>query len=212
MGKRKSFPQNMPSFDMMINPTLQAIKELGGSANINEIYNKVIEIMQLPDDIIEIPHSDKSSQSEIEYRLAWSRTYLSKYGVITNTSRGVWVTNSEYKDKISIDVDKCVATVRSTFAKKSNENNLDDDDLENDGIEIPEEIKSWREKVHEILLKMNPYAFERLSMLLLRESGFTDVEVTKKSNDGGTDGFGTLKINGMFSFKVAFQRACAERK
>ncbi len=28
--------------------------------------------------------------SKIEYRLTWSRTYLKKYGLLQNSSRGVW--------------------------------------------------------------------------------------------------------------------------
>ena len=39
----------------------------------------------------------------------------------------------------------------------------------------------------------------------MRECGFTQVIVTKKSGDGGIDGTGKLKINGIFSFNVAFQ-------
>jgi len=52
---------------------------------------------------------------------------------------------------------------------------------------------------------MNPYAFEKLAQRLLRECGFSEVEVTKKSGDGGIDGTGKLRINGIFSFNVAFQ-------
>ena len=52
---------------------------------------------------------------------------------------------------------------------------------------------------------MDPYGFERLAQRVLRECGFTQVEVTKKSGDGGIDGTGKLKINGIFSFNVAFQ-------
>ncbi len=52
---------------------------------------------------------------------------------------------------------------------------------------------------------MDPYGFERLTQRLLRECGFVQVEVTKKSGDGGIDGTGKLKINGIFSFNVAFQ-------
>lgn len=40
MGKKNSFSKNMPSFEKMINPTLQAIKDLGGSATNNEIYKQ----------------------------------------------------------------------------------------------------------------------------------------------------------------------------
>ena len=49
------------------------------------------------------------------------------------------------------------------------------------------------------------YGFERLTQRVLRECGFSQVEVTKKSGDGGIDGTGKLKINGIFSFNVAFQ-------
>lgn len=52
---------------------------------------------------------------------------------------------------------------------------------------------------------MDPYAFERLTQRLLRECGFSQVEVTKKSGDGGIDGTGKLKINGIFTFNIAFQ-------
>lgn len=52
---------------------------------------------------------------------------------------------------------------------------------------------------------MNSFAFERLSQLLLRECGFTQVTVTKKTGDGGIDGTGKFRINGVFSFNVAFQ-------
>jgi restriction system protein len=50
-----------------------------------------------------------------------------------------------------------------------------------------------------------PSGFERLAQRLLREAGFTQVVVTGKSNDGGIDGYGTLQINPLVSFKVLFQ-------
>ena len=62
-----------------------------------------------------------------------------------------------------------------------------------------------RERLSKVLMNMDPYGFERLSQRLLRECGFTDVKVTKKSGDGGIDGTGKLRINGIFSFYVAFQ-------
>lgn len=82
---------------------------------------------------------------------------------------------------------------------------LEDGDPTNDGGEVPEELEPWRRSLAEVLHSMNPYAFERLAMLLLRECGFSQVRVTKKSGDGGIDGTGKLRINGIFSFNVAFQ-------
>lgn len=66
-------------------------------------------------------------------------------------------------------------------------------------------MKQWQQKLSFVLQSMNPYAFERLAQRLLRECGFSSVEVTKKSGDGGIDGTGKLRINGIFSFNVAFQ-------
>lgn len=40
---------------------------------------------------------------------------------------------------------------------------------------------------------------------MLRESGFTQVEVTGKSGDGGIDGKGIMRISGILSFHIIFQ-------
>ncbi|MBR2255680.1 MAG: restriction endonuclease, partial [Candidatus Methanomethylophilaceae archaeon] len=68
-----------------------------------------------------------------------------------------------------------------------------------------EGFEQWRSDLLETLQTMNPYSFEKLAQRLLRECGFKSVKVTKKSEDGGIDGFGKLKVNGMFCFNDAFQ-------
>jgi restriction system protein len=40
---------------------------------------------------------------------------------------------------------------------------------------------------------------------VLREAGFTQVEVTGRSGDGGIDGKGIARIHGLMSFHVLFQ-------
>jgi restriction system protein len=65
--------------------------------------------------------------------------------------------------------------------------------------------RDYREEVLDTLLSLPPVGFERLSQRLLRESGFTQVTVTGQSGDGGIDGFGTLQVNPLVSFKVLFQ-------
>ena len=206
MKRRKDIPRGTPNYSDLINPTLSALQALGGSGNINEIYVEVIKNLNLPDAVIEFPHSDKSSLTEIQYRLAWARTYLKIYGIIEKTQRGVWTILPEHKDIFQVDVDDCVNTVRSLSSNKSEDKDPKKDEvLEDDGVDLPEENKPWRERLHNILLTMDPFAFERLAQRLLRESGFCEVEVTRKTGDGGIDGYGRLKINGLFSYKVAFQ-------
>jgi restriction system protein len=62
----------------------------------------------------------------------------------------------------------------------------------------------WIEKLLEVLQSLSPDAFERLCQRILRESGFTKVQVTGRKGDGGIDGVGVLKI-ALLSFQVFFQ-------
>ncbi len=78
-----------PTYDQLMVPTIRALKALGGSGTIHQIYEKVLEILDLDRSVVEREHFD-SGRSEVEYRLAWSRTYLKKYGLLTNPARGMW--------------------------------------------------------------------------------------------------------------------------
>jgi len=65
----------MPTFDSLMNPLLAALFELGGSGSIDEIYEKVVEMQHIDDELASVPHNpEKSNLSEIGYRLAWART------------------------------------------------------------------------------------------------------------------------------------------
>ena len=78
MGRKKIFDK-VPTHDKMMIPTLEALKLLGGSGSIDEINEKVYEVTEYDDEILEIPHDENGVQSKVEYRLAWARTYLKKY-------------------------------------------------------------------------------------------------------------------------------------
>lgn len=190
---------NIPSYDKMMNPVVQALHELGGSGTIEEINNKAIEILGLTEDLLEILHdSDKGSQTEVEYRLAWSRTYLKKYGILENSARGVWALTAKGRQTQQVNpvtVRRFVQTERRK--EKVQQSDIDDD---NDEPEL-----TWKEELMSALLKMDPSAFERLVQRLLRESGFIQVEVTGKSGDGGIDGKGIMRLGGLLSFHVIFQ-------
>lgn len=194
----------------LLEPTFDAIVELGGSATIEEIRDKVIDMLQLSDEIVDEPHTGKATQTtELEYQLAWSRTRLKSYGAITNSSRGVWMITPEYSGKkiVKADVIEHINATKSK-AKGKTKAVTNQDPTTPDVVvvdDLPEELEPWKVELADTLHTMNPYSFEKLAMLLLRECGFSQVSVTKKSGDGGIDGTGKLKINGIFSFNVAFQ-------
>jgi restriction system protein len=78
MGRKKNTDDKVPSYDKLLIPTLEALKLLGGSGSIEEINEKVYEVAKLSQEVLEIPHDETGLQSQIDYRLAWARTYLRK--------------------------------------------------------------------------------------------------------------------------------------
>lgn len=213
---RNKIDSRIPRYNKLIMPTFVALKELGGSGTNDEILNQVIKDLNIPDEVADITHMGKVNQSELSYQLAWARTYLSKYGVIHNSARSVWSITPDFVGIEVLDEKKIVSAIvkknterrnkaASSSTKEETPELPGDDDPVNDDEEFPDEIKPWKEKLADILQTMDPYDFERLTQRVLRECGFSQVEVTKKSGDGGIDGTGKLKINGIFSFNVAFQ-------
>jgi restriction system protein len=190
---------NIPTYDGFMNPVLQALKILGGSGTNDEINSKVVEIMNLSDAQLEVIHDpERSSQTEVEYRLHWARTYLKKYGLLENSSRGVWALTPKGKTTEKVDPKAVQQFVRAQRQKTKASQKKDE-------IEETEQEMSWKEDVLNNLLKMEPSSFERLVQRLLRESGFTQVEVTGRSGDGGIDGKGIMRLGGLLSFHVIFQ-------
>ena len=210
---REKIDKRIPRYNQLIEPTFIALKELGGSGKNEEILNQIIVDLKISDNVADIQHKGRTNKSELSYQADWARTYLRIYGVIENSARGVWSIKPDFVSVSNLDAKTIVDSVtRETREKRSSKKvkpssakKPEDDDPANDYSEFPDELKPWREQLADILQNMDPYGFERLAQRVLRECGFSQVEVTKKSGDGGIDGTGKLKINGIFSFNVAFQ-------
>lgn len=198
---RDNFPI---TYDQLMNPLLQALVELGGSAANSELLDKVIELQSIPENVSSVVHNpDKGNQTEVGYRLAWARTYLKKAGYVVNSSHGVWALTALGQENPSVDPDYIVRSVQGRLADNPVTPNGTEVIPED---EVPDEVLEWREQLHEILInQLKPDAFERLAQRLLRESGFINVQVTGRSGDGGIDGRGIARINGLMSFHIAFQ-------
>jgi restriction system protein len=173
----------LPHRNELMRPTVEAIFALGGSASVDEVVEKVIELLAIPDELVIKPYITKrgneDGRTQLEYELAWARTVLKQLGVLDNSRRGIWVlTGKEYNDSL---------------------------DTLPVGVEL-QQLGDWRERLNAFLVEtLSPAAFERLIQRMLRETGFTQVEVTGRTGDGGIDGKGIAKINGILSFRVVFQ-------
>lgn len=186
----------VPTWQEMLWPTLEALRELGGSASNQEIADQVASIMKLPDATLDVPHSE-GSQSEFNNRVGWARSYLKSIGAAINTARGVWaITEIGRQMQNEGEVLDLIQRQRRQLNKKKPKK-------ESPG-ETPQEDQDWQAILLQILRKIDSGAFEHLCQRVLREAGFTKVEVTGRSGDGGIDGFGVLKMN-LISFPVLFQ-------
>jgi len=187
-------------FTDLFNPTLQALQNLGGSGSIDEIEEQVAKILNFSEDEL----NELYKESTPKFAFSWARNYLRAYGLVENSKRGVWaLTENGLKTK-EVDKEKVKRYVEQQRKESAGV-------VETKGslpsAKIEEEIQelSWHEALLEIIKKIDPIAFERLCQRFLRELGFQNVEVTQRSNDGGIDGVGILKIGSVISFRCVFQ-------
>ena len=191
----------MPTHDDLLWPTLKALESIGGSASIQELSSRVAMDMSLPDEILDIPHKD-GPQTEVDYRAGWARTSLKRIGAIDNTVRGVWTITDRGRDVQSEE--QARELVRSNWADRQQTKKARDTKAPEPESADPDDDQDWEGALLDILRSIAPDAFERLCQRILRESGFTRVEVTGRSGDGGIDGAGVLRVN-LISFHVRFQ-------
>ena len=192
--------RQLPTYEDLLWPILKALEDRGGSASIQELFEQVATDLALPDEILDIPHKD-GPQAEVDYRAAWARTHLKFVGAVDNTSRGIWTITKVGR---SIQTEQEVRElIRLERAKRRTERQSQPAEPEADNDDTPDN-QDWKEALLSIVRRMKSDAFERLCQRALRESGFTKVEVTGRSGDGGIDGAGVLRVN-LISFHVRFQ-------
>lgn len=204
---RKKTNNDLPTFDELLIPTIKALQVLGGSGSIEEINNKVYVIAEISDEILQIPHGVEGTDSEVDYRLAWSRTYLKKFGLLENSSRGIWALSKSDITLNELDPIEIVKAVKeqAKLAPSKTKTPSTEQQIENEITKEVDNLEGWKEQLLDVLYNITPAAFERLSQRLLRESGFFQVEVTGKAGDGGIDGKGIVRVSGLLSFHVIFQ-------
>jgi len=187
----------VPKYDELINPLLQAMDQLGGSASVSEQEDAVASILKLTEK--EVADIHRGSTTKLSYRLAWARNYMKRFGLLENSARGVWTLTLEGRKKYPVNIEEVKQAVRN---QSKAERKLKDEQPE---FEIEPERDSWQDELLLVVKEMSAESFERLCQLLLRESGFIQVEVTGKTGDGGIDGKGVMRIGGLLSFHVIFQ-------
>jgi restriction system protein len=186
-------------------PLLDALRGLGGSAKPDEAVDRVATDLKVPDSVLN--ETLPSGGSRFRNRVAWARFYLVREGLLDSSKHGVWsLTDKGFKTSLTLEQSRQIFV---KWAKVFQAQRKQKEKTEPVAEQVAEGTgavsNDYREEVLEILLNMPPEGFERLAQRLLREAGFVQVVVTGQSGDGGIDGFGTLQVNPLVSFKVLFQ-------
>jgi restriction system protein len=183
-------------------PLLDALRRLGGSGTPEEVTERIAADLSIPDAV----QNELLPGGEPRYRnqVHWARFYLVKEGLVDSSQRGIWsltekgrATTLTPQQSREIFL-KWVRIYREQRRAKAGSTEPTAEQI------VEEAVGSsldFRLSVIELLTKLPPAGFERLSQRILREAGFTQVVVTGRSGDEGIDGFGTLQINPLVSFK-----------
>jgi restriction system protein len=187
-------------------PLLDALRGLGGSGTPDEVVERIAENLKIPDEV----QNELLPSGESRYRnqVAWARFYLVREGLVDSSKRGVWsLTERGRSTTLTPEQSRQIFLKWVRIFQEQRR-------AKTDKAEPTEEVVAegtgaistdYRNAVLDLLLKLPGAGFERLCQRLLREAGFTQVVVTGSTGDGGIDGYGTLSVNPLVSFKVLFQ-------
>ena len=195
-------------------PILKLLDDLGGSASVEEMNAKVVNQFDFtPADLAAT--YPKSGALIVPDKISWARSYLKLGGLLSKEKRGVWVTTEAGRAAAQVG-EAAVASIVSAAIKQYNidykaarsaaSDSLSDAaaPTRSDDEQLGGDEQSWADELLARMQSIEPAAFERLCQRLLRENGFTSVQVTGKSGDGGIDGQGVLRVQ-LVSFHVLFQ-------
>ena len=203
----------IPTHLDLMYPTLVTVHQLGGSATKSELLERVPEFAGLTDEQLAVEFADDSQhegKSKVLYRIPWACTHLKRIDALDNSRRGVWsitpkglqYLNAGGAEEALKRASKAVTrSRRKARDPKQSELAEEIEETVEDDVEGEED---WKGTLLRVLMSMDPSAFERLSMRLVKEAGFRNVEVLGKSGDGGIDGVGVYKVS-LVSFPTYFQ-------
>jgi restriction system protein len=166
-------------FARYINPVLEALRELGGSARPGEVCDWVAQRLSISDE--ERAEENRSGGSRFANDVAWARFYLVRAGYLDSSSRGVWSLTERGRNVGMLSEDQIADIIREVQAQTepgTTPPQTTAEEIEQAAAEQAEEAapvdvpRSYRERAIEIMQSLPPQGFERLCQRLLRESGF----------------------------------------
>lgn len=184
----------LPKLNETFLPILEVLKD-GKTIKGRDLVRVVEErfYSDLPQELLE--QKTKSGDRLIANRIAWGKSYLKKGELVHYPQRGYVQITEKGKtakpENISLDdIQSNVITFyepeSKSVSKTKIEGNASPQDLIDSGFEkIEREVK---DELLSRLKEVDPYAFEKIILILLKKMGYGDFIETAKSGDGGIDG------------------------
>jgi restriction system protein len=169
------------------------------------VVERIAQDLKLSDEI----QNETLPSGELRFRnqIAWARFYLVREGLLDSSKRGVWsLTERGRSTHLSPEQARTIFKKWVQFFQEERRKKASVSEPEINAVADEAEVAGdLQAQLIDLLTKLPAAGFERLSQRLLREAGFVQVVVTGRSGDGGIDGYGTLQVNPLVSFKVLFQ-------
>ena len=187
----------MPTQPEIELPLLKILASHGGKVTPDQVYESInTQFPQLTETDLEELVS--GGANKWRNRIRWVRQRLISKGELSSPEFGVWAITPKGIERLKSSTD---SKSSKTPEKKSEQYSANAPNLE----ELAEAyLSAFKQKLIQNLMEFTPAKFEHFCGALLKGYGFTNVTVTGKTNDGGIDGHGKLKV-GLATMHVAFQ-------
>lgn len=188
--------EDLPKFHETFNPILDLLSD-GKIIHHRELLKNIVEkyYSHLPKELLD--QKTKTGEILIQNRIAWGKSYLKKGGFLFYPKRGmVQITEKGKKQKEQLKLsdieeennffdfysdEKTKGITNNTEIKNSTPQDL----IDRGFSEIESQVKN---DLLDKLKTIDPYYFEKVILILLKEMGYGDFVETSKSGDGGIDG------------------------
>lgn len=211
----------IPSYDAFY-PYVLYVLSNGEEATKNVVIDRVINYLNIPEEITEITYDNNPSIGVAKDRIAWALSYLYKAGAVSRPRRAIYqITESGLNllNTYGEDLDGNIVTSQPAYIDRQKK--VDTwGDAEEEGLTSTPELTPEAEldlnkiitrKNNEVklelldrILEMDSDFFEELVVDLLVKMGYSGkdgkAEITQRTNDGGVDGIinqdplGTSKV------------------
>ncbi len=200
---------------------LTALHNLGVSEHRVEVMSETKKILNASDDLLERRASNGTLVLNTNIIWAMSVLHHTNYTEYDVRQKGFWHLSKKgeeevaallkAKDKVEAarNLRKKINASYEEYRKKKKPSALSEDDPsyvdpDVEGKDEPDaEIAAMEQDLGQVK-SMDPFAFERLCVGLLRKMGGQEMEVTQRTSDGGIDGVGYIEV-GFIRFKVVMQ-------